>query len=65
MQQDMPKQPGLREQYAAFASWLAGAGQRLAVTLTRAYEERRLLDMRDAHMEQQELAERFRSGNWQ
>jgi hypothetical protein len=42
---------------------VAAVGTMLSIGLGRAAEERRLMDMRDAHIEQQNVAERFRNGN--
>ena len=50
----------------ALGSYLATAavGTAISVGLARAAERKRLMDMRDAYIEQQNLANRFRDGHW-
>lgn len=42
----------------------AAASLRLTQKLAEGYERTRMLDMRDAYLEQKHAAERFRSGDW-
>ncbi len=43
---------------------LAAAGMVMSMAIARAHERTRLMDMRDAYIEQRSLAERFREGGW-
>lgn len=44
---------------------IAAIGQMLSQGMARSYEEQRLMNARDAYLEQQQLAERFRERRWQ
>ena len=43
---------------------IAAMGQQMSFKLAMAHERTRLMDLRDAFLEQQHTAERFRGGDW-
>lgn len=56
---------GIARLHEPLAVYLVAAafGQMIAFGIAQAYEDQRLMDMRDAYLEQQHLAERFRRGS--